>query len=104
MNPDFQVDTEGLHRDATAIAAFADRVTGAGSSAPVAEAAPRWATTTAATLAAGSAGRMVRRLGHDTTETAARIAASATAYEEADARAAARLATPEASGVTRTSR
>jgi hypothetical protein len=108
MNPDFQVDTEGLHRDATAIAAFADRITGAGTSAPVAEAAPHWATTTATTLAAESARRMVRLLGHDTGQTAARMEASAAAYREADARAAARLAgagaPPETPGGTRTSR
>ncbi|MFC4065572.1 hypothetical protein [Actinoplanes subglobosus] len=91
MNPDFQVDTAGLHRDATAIAAFADRVTGAAASAPVADAAPHWATTAATTLAADSARRVVRLIGHHTTETASRIEASAVAYEEADARAATRL-------------
>ncbi|MEU4158812.1 hypothetical protein [Actinoplanes sp. NPDC026670] len=92
MNPDFEVDTVGLHRDATAIAAFADRVTGAAAAAPVADAAPRWATTTATAFAADSARRLVITLGHNTAETAARIREAAAAYEETDTRVATRLA------------
>ncbi|BEL09948.1 hypothetical protein Q0Z83_081390 [Actinoplanes sichuanensis] len=91
MNPDFEVDTAGLHREATAIAAFAERVTGAAASAPVADPAPHWATTTANLLAADSARRMVGLIGRDTAETASRTDAAAAAYEEADARAATRL-------------
>jgi Excreted virulence factor EspC, type VII ESX diderm len=92
MTHDFQVDTEGLRQDAAAVTAVADRITGAAVSAPAADPSPRWAATEATALAAGSARHLVEALGHDTADTADRIRAAATAYEEADARSAARLA------------
>jgi hypothetical protein len=92
MIPDFQVDTEGLRQDAAAVTAVADRITGAAASAPAADPSPRWAATEATALAADSTRHMVDALGHDTAETADRIRAAATAYEEADTRTAARLA------------
>ncbi|GIF41243.1 type VII secretion target [Actinoplanes xinjiangensis] len=91
MNPDFEVDTEGLRQDAAAITALAGRITGAAASAPSADPAPRWATTAATDLATDAARRMTIALGHDTAETASQLRAATEAYQEADARAAARL-------------
>ncbi|GIE79167.1 hypothetical protein Aph02nite_51170 [Actinoplanes philippinensis] len=91
MNPDFQVDTEGLRQDAAAVTAFAGRIAGAAASAPVADPSPHWAATAAATLAADSVRRWVTSISDDTAATATHIRAAATAYEAADARAARRL-------------
>ena len=91
MNPDFEADTEALRRDAATLDSTAGRVSGAAGSAPTADPAPRWATADAAELAATSARQLVARIGTDVAATAAQIRAAAAAYEEADARAAARL-------------
>ncbi|WP_433793360.1 hypothetical protein [Actinoplanes sp. CA-252034] len=91
MSTDFQVDTEGLRQDATAVTAFADRITGATASAPAADPSPHWAATAATTLVTDATRRMVTALAHDTAETASHIREAATAYEQADARAATRL-------------
>ncbi|MEU8655513.1 type VII secretion target [Actinoplanes philippinensis] len=90
MNPDFQVDTEGLRQDAAAVTAFAGRIAGA-ASAPVADPSPHWAATAAATLAADSVRRLVTAISDDTAATATHIREAASAYEAADARAARRL-------------
>ncbi|MDI6098507.1 hypothetical protein QLQ12_07810 [Actinoplanes sp. NEAU-A12] len=91
MNADFEAEAEGLRRSATAVTGLAGRVSGAAGSVPGTDPAPRWATTGAATLMTESARRLLSLLGHDTAETAERIRAAAAAYEQADARAAARL-------------
>jgi hypothetical protein len=91
MHPDFEVGTDDLRRTAASVSAAADRVTGAAASAPVPAPVPRWATTGAAALAATAARQQLTHLGGDITATARQIRAAAEAYEEADARAAARL-------------
>jgi hypothetical protein len=91
MNPDFEVDAASLSEDATAVTGFAGRVTGAAGSAPRAVPAPRWATTGATALTTDAAQRLVGLLGQDLAETAERIRTAAAAYEQADARVAARL-------------
>jgi hypothetical protein len=93
MNPDFEVDAESLIQDATAVAGLAGRVAGAATPVPVADPSPHWATTGAAGLTADSARRLIGLLGQDVAETAERVRAVASAYREADARAAARLRT-----------
>ncbi|GIE33426.1 hypothetical protein Ait01nite_064710 [Actinoplanes italicus] len=93
MNPDFEVDAESLLQDATAVTGFAGRVVGTAARVPVADPSPHWAATGAADLTADSARRLVGLLGRDVEETAERIRAAATAYREADNRAAARLRT-----------
>jgi hypothetical protein len=93
MNPDFEVDAESLLQDATAVAGLAGRVTGAAAPVPVADPSPHWATTGAAALTADSARRLIGLLGQDVAETAEWVRAAASAYREADARAAARLRT-----------
>ncbi|GLY00878.1 hypothetical protein [Actinoplanes sp. NBRC 101535] len=87
----FQADTADLRRHAADVEATARRLDGAGAAAPHTETTPRWATATAADLAAGAARRSLALIGNDTAETAQRITAAARAYEEADARAATRL-------------
>lgn len=91
MNADFEAEAEGLRRSATAVTDLAVRVTGAAGSAPGTDPAPRWATTGAATSLTDSARRLLAALGHDTAGTAEQVRATATAYDEADARAADRL-------------
>lgn len=91
MSSDFHVDTEDLLRLASALRATADRVTGAATASPVIDPSPRWAATAAATLAAEAMRRQWEQLGGDVAGTARRIAASAAAYQDADARAAARF-------------
>lgn len=93
MNADFEAEAEGLRRSATDVTGLAGRVTDAAGSIPGTDPAPRWATTGAATLTAESARRALSVLGQDTAGTAERIRATAAAYEQADARAAARLRT-----------
>jgi hypothetical protein len=93
MNHDFEVDAESLSDDATAVTGFAGRVAGAAGSVPGADPAPRWATTGASALTADATRRLVGLLGQDLAETAERIRTAAAAYEQADARAAARLRT-----------
>ncbi|MEV6299332.1 hypothetical protein AB0M02_08010 [Actinoplanes sp. NPDC051861] len=91
MNPDFQAGTDELRQTASSLSGTAARVTGAAASAPFPAPSPRWATTAAAQLAATAARDLLAQLGADTEETARQIRAAAEAYEEADARAAARL-------------
>ncbi|MEV0896348.1 type VII secretion target [Actinoplanes sp. NPDC049802] len=91
MNPDLEVDAEGLRRAATAVHEVATRVTGAGGAVPAPDPAPRWATTTAAVQAADAAGSLLRQLGEEVSGTAGRIRAAAAAYEDADHRAAGRF-------------
>ncbi|BBH66056.1 hypothetical protein ACTI_27410 [Actinoplanes sp. OR16] len=94
MNPDVpsvRADTDDLHRQAAATDATADRVLDAARSAPEPDQVPRWAATTAALLAAESARQQLTQVGRDVAETALRIRVSAAAYQEADARAAARF-------------
>lgn len=91
MNPDLEVDTDDLRQFATSTDEAAARVTGAAAADPVPPPTPRWATTGAAGLAATAARHQLGLLGGDVTETAHRIRAAAEAYQEADARAAARL-------------
>ncbi|MEU4621657.1 hypothetical protein AB0G04_16985 [Actinoplanes sp. NPDC023801] len=93
MNPDFEVDAESLLQDAAAVTGLAGRVAASAASAPTADPAPRWATTGAAELAADSARRLTALLGQDVAGTAERIRAATAAYQQADARAAARLRT-----------
>ncbi|GAA0440490.1 hypothetical protein Aca07nite_28830 [Actinoplanes capillaceus] len=91
MNPDLEVDTESLRRDAAAVDDLAARVSGAAGPVPDPDPSPRWATTGAATLAAGAAARILGLLGTDVGGTAERIRASAEAYAESDDRAATRF-------------
>ena len=91
MNADFEADADGLRQNAAAVTGFAGRVTGAAGPVPAVDPAPRWATTGITTLLADTARRMLSGLGHDTAETAEQINGAAAAYEQADARAAARL-------------
>jgi hypothetical protein len=91
MNADLEAEAESLRRGAADTTGLAGRVTGATGSAPGADPAPRWETTGAAALLTDSARRVLAAVGHDTAGTADQIRAAAAAYEEADARAAARL-------------
>ncbi|MEU4239427.1 hypothetical protein [Actinoplanes sp. NPDC026619] len=91
MNPDFEVDADELRRAASALADTAARVTAGASETPTIPRVPRWLTTDAASLAAEAARRQLVLLGGDIGETARRIRQATEAYEEADARAAARL-------------
>lgn len=94
MNPDFRVDAESLRTDAAAVTGLAARVSAAAAHLPRADRTPRWATTAATTLTAGTAHRLISVLGHDIAETADRVRAVATDYDESDARAATRLRAP----------
>ncbi|MFF5291627.1 type VII secretion target [Paractinoplanes globisporus] len=91
MNPDIEVDTEELRRAASALSTTAAETTAATTSMPSAERVPRWRTADAAALAAEAARQQLQFLGLDTADTARRVGAAAAAYQEADARAAARL-------------
>jgi len=91
MNPDFEVDTDELRRAASALTGTAAQVSAGASEMPAARLTPRWRTADAAAIAAEAARQQLALLGDDIDETARRIAASATAYELADARATARL-------------
>ncbi|MBG0563307.1 type VII secretion target [Actinoplanes aureus] len=91
MNPDFEADTDAMRRAAAALDSTADRVRGAAGAAPVPDPTPRWATTGASDLATTAARQLVDRLAGDVEATARGVREVAEAYEEADARAAARL-------------
>ena len=91
MNPDLEVATEELRRSAATVADTAARVTGLAARAPVADPAPRWATTDAASLAAAAARRRLGLLGDDLGDAAGQVSAAAADYETADTRAAERL-------------
>lgn len=86
-----RVEADALHDDAAAVQAFADRVTATAAHVVRIDSAPRWATTSAAAPATATARRLLSTLGNDMAETAQQIRAVVTDYEEADARAAARL-------------
>ena len=91
MNPDLEVDADGLRHAATAVGEVAARVTGASGDAPAPDPAPRWATTGAAAQTADDAALLLRHLGGEVSGTAGQIEAAATAYEDADHRAADRF-------------
>ncbi|MBB2945437.1 hypothetical protein FB565_005170 [Actinoplanes lutulentus] len=91
MNPDFQVDADELIRQATAADDIAARLNGTADAAPHLHPSPRWAATTATALVADALRLQLRQLGGDVSETARLISAAAAAYQEADARAAARF-------------
>ncbi len=91
MNPDLDVDTAALHDAATSLDATASRVREAVAPAPAPVPGPSWATTAASTSAAEAAGRRLRELGTDLSETAQQIKNTIAAYGDADARAATRL-------------
>lgn len=91
MNPDLEVDTDGLRRAAAALDATAAEVSAGTGQQPPAEVTPRWATADAAVLAADAARQQLAQLGADLAETARRITTAAAEYEQADARAATRL-------------
>jgi hypothetical protein len=91
MNPDLEVDTGELRHAASAVADTAARVSAAAHQEPDIDRTPRWATTDAALMAADAARQQLIVLADDITETADQITAAAAAYDEADARAAARL-------------
>jgi hypothetical protein len=90
MKPDLEADTEALRRDAAALTGIAARL-GETGPAPVPDPAPRWLVTTAAEPAATTAQRLLGQLGAGVEATARQIREAAEAYEQADARAAARL-------------
>jgi hypothetical protein len=91
MNPDLEVDTADLRRIASALSGTAARVAGAAVHAPAPTPTPRWASVDAAARAAETARAELARLGDELAETARQIGQAATAYEDADARAATRL-------------
>ncbi|MEU8237908.1 type VII secretion target [Actinoplanes missouriensis] len=92
---DFHAENGDLRRLAAATDDLAARITGlTGPSSPsslVPESPPGWAAATPAALAADALRRQLEFLGADIAETARRITAAATAYQEADARAATRF-------------
>ncbi|MBO3739917.1 hypothetical protein [Actinoplanes flavus] len=91
MDSDFEVDAWGLRRAAATVEEVGARVTGAAGSVPAAAPAPRWATSSAAELAADATERLLRQLGAEVSGAAGHVEAAATAYEDADHRAADRF-------------
>jgi hypothetical protein len=91
MNPDLEVDTDGLRRAAAALNTTATEVQAGTVHEPPAERTPRWTTAEAAVLAAEAARQQLAQLGADLADTADRIATAAAEYEQADARAATHL-------------
>jgi hypothetical protein len=91
MDPDLEVDTDGLRAVARALTGTASRVTDGELFEPSVPTTPHWSTTDAAMLAGDAARGQLTSLAAEITETARRITAAAEAYEQADARAATRL-------------
>ncbi|MEU4559042.1 hypothetical protein AB0F72_11675 [Actinoplanes sp. NPDC023936] len=92
MSSDFHVETEDLRRLAAATGDLAARTSNLRGPAGLAPGSPpRWAAATPAALAAEALRQQLEHLGSDVAETARRITAAATAYQEADARAATRF-------------
>jgi hypothetical protein len=91
MNPDLEVDAEGVRDGASGLADCGARLAADLAGAPTAPVVPRWDTGDAVTLAADAARRQLGALGAGIAQTARGIAAAADDYEAADERAAARL-------------
>jgi hypothetical protein len=93
MNPDLDVDTQHLQDAATAVDATASRVREAAVSAPPAVPGPRWVAVDATASVTDAAVRALRDLGAALTDTVTQIKTTISGYDDADARAAARLRT-----------
>jgi hypothetical protein len=91
MNPDLCVDTVDLREAASALLATAARIAAAATPPPSPPPTPRWSSVDAAIATASAAQVELARLATDLAETARETTATAEAYEDADARAAARL-------------
>ncbi|GAA2870573.1 hypothetical protein [Actinoplanes cyaneus] len=91
MNPDLDVDTQQLRDTATATGATAARVREAAAAAPSPVPGPRWAAVDATASITDAAVRALRDLGAALTDTVTLITTTIAGYDDADARAAARL-------------
>jgi hypothetical protein len=91
MKPDLVIDTGPVRGAATFADRLAARVAAGTAHAPALLAVPRWATTDAEADAVDAARRHLTRVGDDLREAARQLAVTVLDYEDADARAAARL-------------
>jgi hypothetical protein len=91
MKLDLEIDSAGARECASGVAATGARVTDGVSQTPVPVAAPHWATSDVASLAADATRRRLTAVGADIAETARQIIAATIGYEAADERAANRL-------------
>ena len=88
MTSELEIDTVAVRGWAAALSATAARID---TEPPHPPAGPRWSSTTAAEAAADAARLRLRALADDVAAAARQVAAAATAYEDADDRAATRL-------------